>query len=123
LEQYLIPNLGNANALVSIDPNNWIINDVGTTVKDPNFTLAINDLGVTNDYLVSPNPSHGNYLIETEMTGQHTYSIFDTRGRLIESGSFENVVELDLVQQQNGNYIVQLTNDSGEKRVKILVKN
>lgn len=123
LEQYLIPNLGNANTLVSIDPNNWIINDIGTTVKDPNFTLAINDLEVTNDYLISPNPSHGNYLIETEMNGQHAYSVFDTRGRLIESGSFEDAVELDLVQQQNGNYILQLTNDSEEKRVKILVKN
>ncbi|NVK62950.1 MAG: T9SS type A sorting domain-containing protein [Flavobacteriales bacterium] len=123
LEQYVIPNLGNANSLVSIDPNNWIINEVGTTVKDPNFTLAIQNLELKDDYVISPNPSNGNYLIETEMSGEHAYSIFDTRGRLIENGSFENAIQLDLTQQLNGNYIVQLTNNSGEKRVKILVKN
>ncbi len=123
LEQYIIPNLGNANNLVSIDPNNWIINDVGTTAKDPNFTLAIHDLAVSNDYVISPNPSHGNYLIETEMSGNHAYSIFDTRGRLVESGAFETATQLDLTTQLNGNYILQLTNENGDKRVKILVKN
>lgn len=123
LEQYIIPNLGNANSLVKIDPNNWIINDVGTTVKDPNFTLAVNDLKATNDYIISPNPSHGNYLIETEMNGKHQYSVYDTRGRLIRNGAFEYTTQLDLTAELNGNYILQLTNEGDEKRVKILVKN
>lgn len=123
LEQYTFSGLGNVNNLVSLDPNNWIINDIGTIVKDVTLTNSISDLNIENDYVISPNPSNGKYLIETEIAGSQNYHIFDTRGKLVQEGSFNNTTQLDLTSKMNGNYILQLTAENGDARVKILVKN
>lgn len=123
LEQYVFSGLENVSSLVSLDPNNWIINDVGTIVKDVTFTNSISDHALNNDYVISPNPSNGNYLIETEMAGTHDYRIYDTRGRLVLEGKFNYSTAIDLTSKMNGNYILQLTTENGDTRVKILVKN
>ena len=123
LEQYVFTDMGNVNNLANIDPNNWIINEVGTIVKDLTLTTSIDDLTTIADYVISPNPSNGNYLIETEMTGSHVYRIYDTRGRLVQEGNFSSSKQIDLTSEMNGNYIMQLTAENGDARVKILVKN
>lgn len=123
LEQYLFSDLGNINNLTGIDPNNWVINEVGTIVKDPALTNSIDDLTELVDYVISPNPSNGNYLIETEIAGSHDFRIYDTRGRLVQEGNFSNSTQVDLTSEVNGNYIIQLTTENGDTRVKILVKN
>jgi aminopeptidase N len=123
LEQYTFYNMGTINNLVSLDPDNYIINDVGTIEKDVTFTNSIDDLATKNDYIISPNPSNGKYSIETEMTGSHSFKIYDTRGRMIEEGNFSNSTHLDLTARLSGNYILQLTTEAGDTRVKILVKN
>ncbi|MDG1332530.1 MAG: M1 family aminopeptidase [Crocinitomicaceae bacterium] len=123
LEQFTFYNMGNINGLVGLDPDNYIINEIGSIVEDDNLTNSINDLTSKNDYIISPNPSKGNYTIETEMTGSQSFKIYDTRGRLIEEGSFSNSTKIDLTSRLNGNYIMQLTTESGDTRVKILVKN
>lgn len=123
LQQYVFSNLGNVTNLTGLDPNNWVINELGTIVKDINFTTSIENVMSQNDYLISPNPSNGNYVVTTGMNGVHAYRILDTRGRLITSGSFTGTTKLDLTQQLNGNYILQLTNEKGDTRVKIVVKN
>ena len=123
LEQYIFSDLGNVTNLSTLDPNNWVINEVGTIVKDLSFTTSINDLGIYTDYIISPNPSNGNYLIETEISGSHSFRIYDTRGRLVQEGNFSSSTQIDLTSQMNGNYILQLTTENGDARVKILVKN
>ena len=114
--------MGNINNLVSIDPDNYIINDVGTIVKDVTFTNSIEQLDAQNDYTISPNPSNGQYTVETEMTGSHSFQIHDTKGRLVQEGSFSNNVYIDLTSELSGNYMLRLTAENGDSRVKILVK-
>ncbi|MFK7783633.1 MAG: M1 family aminopeptidase [Crocinitomicaceae bacterium] len=123
LQQFTFYNMENINNLVSIDPDNYIINDVGTIVKDITFTNSIDDLGMANDYLVSPNPSSGNYTVETEMAGVHEFKIYDTRGRLLQEGDFSNSTSIDLTEYENGNYMLSITAENGDSRVKVLVKN
>ena len=123
-EQYMFTNMGNVMTLGSLDPKNWIINDVGTIVKDLAFTtISLTELETENDYIISPNPSNGNYEISTEMNGLHNYHVYDTRGRLVRSGEFTGSTKLDLTKELSGNYIVQLAAEDGDTRVKILVKN
>jgi aminopeptidase N len=123
LEQYLFSDLGNISNLTELDPNNWVINEVGTIVKDPAFTNSIDDLTELVDYVISPNPSNGNYLVETEIAGSHDFRIYDTRGKLVQEGNFSSSTKVDLTSEVNGNYIMQLTTENGDARVKILVKN
>lgn len=123
LETYTFYGMNNVNNLSGIDPNNWIINDIGTIVKDLTLTNSIDDLTELKDYIISPNPSNGEYLIETEMAGNHEYKIFDTRGKLIDEGNFSSSAQLDLTAHKSGNYIMKLTSEIGDARVKILVKN
>lgn len=123
VEQYTFSGLGNVNNLLSLDPNNWIINDIGTIAKDITLTNSIENLALQNDYIISPNPSNGKYVIESEMAGSHNYRVFDTRGRLLMEGSFNESMQLDLTSKVNGKYLVQLTSENGDTRVKILVKN
>jgi aminopeptidase N len=122
LEQFTFYNMGNINNLVSIDPDNYIINDIGTIVKDVTFTNSIEQLETQNDYAISPNPSNGNYIVETGMIGSHSFQIHDTKGRLIQEGSFLNSLSIDLTAELSGNYILRLTAENGDSRVKILVK-
>jgi aminopeptidase N len=122
LEQFTFYNMGNINNLVSIDPDNYIINDIGTIVKDVTFTNSIEQLETQNDYAISPNPSNGNYIVETGMIGSHSFQIHDTKGRLIQEGSFSNSLSIDLTAELSGNYILRLTAENGDSRVKILVK-
>ena len=123
VEQYTFSGLGNVNNLLSLDPNNWIINAIGTIAKDITLTNSIENLALQNDYIISPNPSNGKYVIESEMAGSHNYRVFDTRGRLLMEGSFNETMQLDFTSKANGKYLVQLTSENGDTRVKILVKN
>lgn len=123
LNQYSFSDLEDVVNITGLDPKNWVINDVGTIVKDVNFTSSITDLGAQVDYAISPNPSNGEFVISTEIPGTHRYQILDTRGRLIQTGEFQTSLQLDLKAQLAGNYILQLVHENGDKRVKILVKN
>jgi len=123
MELFTFSNMGSINNLVNIDPDNYIINEIGTIEKDLNLTNSISDLDANNDYVISPNPSNGKYLIETEISGSHHFVIYDTRGRLIKEGDFSNSTSIDLTDQLSGNYIMHLTAENGDTRVKILMKN
>lgn len=123
LNQYLFTDLEDVVNLTALDPKNWVINQVGTIVKDVNFTNSLTDLGTQTDYSISPNPSNGEFVVSTKISGTHTYRILDTRGRLIQSGKFQDGIQLDLRAELAGNYILQLVDENGDKRVKILVKN
>ncbi len=125
LHQYAFTDIIDVTGITALDPNNWVINKVGTIVKDLTFTETNSIGGLTDlvDYVISPNPSNGNYLIETEITGSHEFRIYDTRGRLVKEGNFSNSAQIDLTSQLNGNYMMQLTSENGDARMKILVKN
>jgi aminopeptidase N len=121
---YTIPNMGQVTNLNAIDPNNWVINNVGSIVNDPTMMAGLNDLNTTNSvYLIYPNPSNGNFTIETSELGDNSVTILDTRGRKISDLNFQKVGQLDISNEKSGNYILQITNEKGEKRIQTIVKN
>lgn len=121
---YTIPNMGQVTNLNAIDPNNWVINNVGSIVNDPTMMAGLNDLNTTNNvYSIYPNPSNGNFTIETNELGDNSVTILDTRGRKISNLNFQKVGHLDISNEKSGNYILQITNEKGEKRIQTIVKN
>lgn len=122
LNQFIIPNMGNAVTLSKIDPNNWIINGQGTIVKDPAFVASVSEFETIEAYTVYPNPSNGVFTIEASNAGDHSYRILDTRGRLIGTGNFSNLAPINLSDKQDGYYLLQLSNGNGQKWVKTMLK-
>ena len=120
--QFFIPNIGNVSNVVSIDPNNWIINDVGTIDEDPSFVVGVQEIEV-DFYSIYPNPSSGEYTISTNDNGLQEIILLDTKGRTIIKDSFNFNYSVDITTQENGYYILQLIDASGNKRIKTIVKN
>jgi len=120
--QFFIPNIGNVSNVVSIDPNNWIINDVGTIDEDPSFVVGVQEIEV-DFYSIYPNPSSGEFTISTNDNGIQEIILLDTKGRTILKDSFNFNYSVDITTQENGYYILQLIDASGNKRIKTIVKN
>ncbi|MEQ8908506.1 MAG: T9SS type A sorting domain-containing protein, partial [Vicingaceae bacterium] len=74
------------------------------TVNSENFEAAEKSL------TLYPNPSKGQYIIQSEASLDGlNYQVYDLRGQLIQSGSFEGKRErLDLSTQPNGVYFLHL---------------
>jgi aminopeptidase N len=61
---FTVPNMGNVTNISEIDPNNWIINKVGSITHDTNATAGITE--EKEDYYdVFPNPTTGNVSVTT----------------------------------------------------------
>lgn len=120
-DQFLISNIGDVTGIVEIDPNNWIINQVGSIVEDPSFVAGMNTLE-NNFYSIYPNPSNGHFTVSTNTVGVQTIVVLDTRGRTIINDSFNFEYALDLNNVENGYYIVKLADNNGNIRIKTIVK-
>lgn len=119
---FSIPNVGNVNNLTAIDPNNWIINKVGSISQDGALALPESN-GINDTYTIFPNPSNGIFEISSDFSGTNEIVILDIRGRKISDSSFNKQGKIDLTKEVNGYYILQITNEQGEKRVKTILKN
>jgi aminopeptidase N len=111
LDQFLVPNVGTINNLTLIDPSNWVINKLGTKVKDVNFFLSTDEL--PNDVIsMQPNPFDGAVSIVIPSTTKvDQLLVFDASGRKVMS---KNVTGSCTVDTQglpsNQSYIFVLTN-------------
>jgi len=122
LNQYIIPNMGDVSQLQSIDPNNWIINKIGSIQNDDTFTSLGIAENTISDYSIAPNPSEGKFTLSSSEIGVNHVTILDIRGRTITSLDFEKELNFDLSKEESGYYILQLENESGARRIKTIVK-
>jgi aminopeptidase N len=102
---------------IVVDPNNWVLNKVGT------ITTAINDpTNVSAEVKLFPNPSNGVINLQYKMNDFDGLQIFDISGKLltqqvIPRGSIQRSLDTQLPP---GTYIVQL-NGKGKLAIKKLV--
>lgn len=101
--------------------------DGGTfTFADPTFdalnncALKLNELAMSS-VLIYPNPSNSSFTIRSEVKG--TYAVYDLSGRCITEGSLENGITILTAQEwQSGNYLVNVSDETGNTRTIQLVK-
>lgn len=86
-------------------------------------TLGVNDFSLKTS-AIFPNPSNGNFSIETK-TGLDKINVYSQTGTLVETikieGKSENV-EVSLKSLQTGIYLIELQNDQEKTWKKIIIK-
>ncbi|CAD0009217.1 T9SS type A sorting domain-containing protein [Flavobacterium chungangense] len=86
-------------------------------------SLGVDDFGLKASS-ISPNPSNGNFTIETK-TGLdqiNVYSLIGTLIQTIEVKDKSNTVEVSLKNLQTGIYLIELQNDQEKTWKKIIIK-
>jgi len=120
--QFLIPNATNYVNILNIDPNNWIINANLGIVHDPNFVVGLEEQAAAENIVISPNPANGPFTI-TSVSGEDcSYTIVDGRGRVISEGNFTGSTTIDLGNEANGMYMIQVKGKTSEFVSRKLVK-
>ncbi|MDF3025914.1 MAG: Peptidase rane alanine aminopeptidase [Fluviicola sp.] len=119
--QFIISNASNYVNILKIDPNNWICNKTNGIVKDLNFTVGIEDNPNKPRISVFPNPSNGPVTIEMRASGDYSLVLMDSKGSVIASREFNSWTVLDLKNEAQGTYILQVVSkDSGEKFTELI---
>jgi hypothetical protein len=126
LDQYFVANAGNVTNIVSFDPNNWVINKVGTKIKDVNFNeiLGLNDLTANQELHIFPNPTDGTISISGNFEGDAKLKIVASNGAVVLNKSVHSNTVIDLVNIESGVYFVEvIVSSTGEvKRTKLIRK-
>ncbi len=112
IENYSIPLTGSVTS-IGVDPNNWILNKVGTNTKDItlNTSALIDDM---TEIFVGPNPTSDVLNIYMNTNGKSSVEIFDVTGKLMLTQSFYAHVEFDISKYANGIYTVSIKNKQGD---------
>jgi aminopeptidase N len=126
LNQFYFENFGDVSALISLDPNNWVVNKVGAIVEDVNFisVSGILDEAQNNAIQLFPNPSTGSISIVGNFTGNAELTLISSQGSKVFSEMVNAHAVLDISALKSGIYFVELkVRESGEmNRFKLLVK-
>ena len=101
---------------VVVDPNNWVLNKVGSIVT------GTNDINISNEVKLFPNPSSGTVYLQFPANSFDNLQVFDISGKLLQRknisrGSTQQTINILLVP---GVYFIQL-NGKGKIAVKKLL--
>ena len=123
LDQFLVPNVGTINNLTLIDPSNWVINRIGTKVKDVNFFLSTYELP-TDIISMKPNPFDDAVSITIPSnTMADQLLVFDASGRKMMTKNITGNCTVDTQRlSANQTYIFVLTNQGRIVHSATLVK-
>ncbi|PWH86796.1 M1 family aminopeptidase [Brumimicrobium oceani] len=121
-DHFVIPSIGGEVTSAEIDPNNWIINNVGVNVKDENYLSTQKESeAITLD--VFPNPSSNEINITINNQGKNNIQLINMQGKSVLSKSFNIQTKINISNYESGFYIVKITNNTGNQWIKTIVKN
>lgn len=108
-------NLGKTVNGLIIDPNNWVINGTGPVTEDPSLILlASEDILMTDDFTLYPNPVKDRLFIETAKRG--VIEIRDMKGSaLLQKEVLSGKNQIDISYLPSGVYFIS---DENGNRVK-----
>lgn len=107
---FIIP-YGRAVTNISIDPNNWLLNTVGSITQNATLqTLDAGDIASMNSVNVWPNPAGDRVDIMVEHEPNAHYSLFDMQGRLWQQGQCGSI---NTERLANGVYTIRIQTQRG----------
>lgn len=115
LNQYYISNIGEVTAIGAIDPSNWIINNVGSNIRDINFTANAGIAEMNNNIHLSPNPATNSIKLTGISSDKFIVEITDMAGKSLLR--FKNMSEIPLNGLTAGNYLVKISDSNTGKQV------
>jgi hypothetical protein len=119
-EQFSIYNIGTLTGSIGIDPNNWIINKVGSITMDPNLNVGIESSLEIKNMLVYPNPSNGEFTVQNIPLNARSFELFDQTGRFIlaQKATKEGVIRLSNLS--DGTYIFSVVLSDGQRKTSMI---
>lgn len=116
IDQYFIQNIGDVDYIMGIDPNNWIVNKVGTIVNDPTFTaLLVTDELNEISTSVYPNPADERINVSVNgTTGKITGLLSDLSGRTILKQDIHHTGLIDVSSVNPGVYLLVLRTENNK---------
>ena len=98
---------------IGIDPNNWILNKVGSITKDINLSISDNSQNEEAFIFIGPNPTSDVLNIYLYNKQDAVLELTDIQGKLIQSANFTAHYEYDLSHSANGVYMATIKDKSG----------
>jgi hypothetical protein len=117
-----LPNENVSSARVMVKALNniyYALNSASFAINQ--IVLATAETKVKN-FSIYPNPSHDLVNILLKHSSQKAdYSLFDASGRLVKTGNFQGETKVRVSDLANGNYVISLVLDNGEKLTEKLI--
>lgn len=93
---FIIPTAKDITNL-NFDPNNWLLNQNGSVVKNPNLvSLSVQDADLQNSVELFPNPAGDRLTLRCGIDPQATVSLQDMQGRTLYQGPCGSIWVADL---------------------------
>jgi len=84
-------------------------------------SLGIASFNKEQDYSIYPNPTTGNFIIETNITGKQTAKIFDLNGKLVLSQNIIDKTNIDATGLDEGIYNLTIISNEGIVNKKLVI--
>lgn len=121
---HIVPMIGTVSQLTAIDPNNWIINRLGTISKNENLNVAsIESMSWDASTQIYPNPSASTVHIETTDGEPLIIQLIDPTGKIILSETVTSPHTIDLSGRPNGMYVLQIKNTAKQEVTRKIIRN
>lgn len=112
IENYSIALTGSVTS-IGVDPNNWILNKVGTNTKD--VSVGAGELQTESTLIyIGPNPTSDALNIYLYENTQAIVEVIDITGKLVLQQTINTHADFDISKYANGIYTVTVKNKQGE---------
>ena len=111
---FTFPNVLNINYVKSVDPNNYIINDVSSFLNMED-TMQV--------YIkVYPNPTNKEISIVTKETNSYIVNLYDLNGNILKKENHNSFSKISLTDFKPGIYLIEILSDNKKYTTKIIVE-
>ena len=120
-QQFYISNFGTLSSTITVDPQNWIINNLGTIIQD-NSLVNLTEVNENNTALtIVPNPNNGIFTIGNQQANCWV-SVFNMQGKNILNKQLAPNELIDLQDFGKGTYLLEIKNsvNSEAKTLKLI---
>jgi aminopeptidase N len=120
-QQFYISNFGTLSSTITVDPQNWIINNIGTIIQD-NSLVNLTEVNENNTTLtIVPNPNNGIFTIGNQQANCWV-SVFNMQGKNILNKQLAPNEVIDLQDFGKGTYLLEIKNseNSEAKTLKLI---
>ena len=116
-EVFNIDGIGSITGVISIDPENWIINESGSITG--NDITGLNPVTDVEKIYFSPNPSDGVFYIENLNSLAHII-VRDMNGKIRKQKDVLPGELIDIKELGKGSYLIELQTSKDVKRLKLI---
>lgn len=95
---------------INVDPNNWILNKVGTVSQD--LSLAVQNPS-TSSYAVYPTISSDKIFVEADMNTECVAKLYSAEGKLLIAQTFVRNASMDVQSLSAGTFVLRIENKDG----------